>query len=1150
MNRNMVIVIFSILFVLLCSLSAVAASDLNSTDSIANKITNDEITKTTDDTLTINDEVAVDMPNEEDALSEHDTNNDEKNVDSTLSTQTNQSSECDDGKLQKDGMHYGYWVHSGDMADINLSDLEEKGVSDLFLNQYSFVRYENQSGFVESWIGDANSHGIKIHIWAQIFYMKGWINPINITTHEVNQKYFDEKIASLERYARTPGVAGIHYDYLRYSGSVKYNNSAAQNPGGMEAITLFVNQSTAALRAINPDLILSAAIMPEPEHPIDWYGYDYPAISHFMDVMIPMIYTGNYRQNSGWVENTTRWFVENSQHAEVWTGLQGYTVNDVEEEIRSNSPISQMSIETNSALAGGSKGAIVFRFGASNDIDFVNPPIYDYEFSTFNNLDYVISCSKNLAILDRDYTFNSTHDSGYVNGIGIHTDNLVIDGAGHTIDGKNLARMFNVTGTNITFKNINFINGFTENKGGALYITGKASNIINCTFKNNMAADKDRKNAEAGAVFLQSANAIIKDSKFINSSAVYNGALLVRGNYTTIDNCFFKDNFADISAGAVGWGRRENGIIKNSVFINNSAVDEGGGALFFNNAHNCKIINSTFANNTGKPDAGAIFTKNSTNFQISDSTFEANNATGKGGAIYWFGGDGTIQDSTFNSNYADEDGGAIYLRVGNGIIKDSNFTNNRAYYNGAVYLNSIQGTVYKCTFTNNTATDSAGALGWVKKENGTIAYCRFTDNSAPRGGALYLNNGTEFYIRNSVFVNNNASKHGGAIFWDSGNEGRLIGCEFENNTAGELGGAVCWNNTQNGYIAHGRFIKNQAHEGGAIYLGESNMTITYSSFQDNTATSGGAIYNNGTISVKGNSFTNNSAEDGSNDTGGPGKIKYNVGFEIDCTDNVYGKTAKITVRLTNDDEMINNGTLSLIVNNITYEAEVKNATATVEIPNLNAGSYDVNITYAGDSIYNSHTEIYSLIISKQDSTITGKDKSFIINYGGKYTVTVKGLSGAKVIFRLNYRIIGSAITDKNGVASISLTSKMLKTAEAGKRNLKVTLNNKNYQAVKTFKITINKEKTKITAKAKSFKKSVKTKKYTIYLKNSKGKAVKKAKVSLKIKGKTYNAKTNSKGKATFKIKKLTKKGKHSAKISFKENACYKSSSKKVKIRVK
>ena len=48
MNKNRIIVIFSIFFVLLCSLSAVAASDLNSTDSIANDITEDIITETAD----------------------------------------------------------------------------------------------------------------------------------------------------------------------------------------------------------------------------------------------------------------------------------------------------------------------------------------------------------------------------------------------------------------------------------------------------------------------------------------------------------------------------------------------------------------------------------------------------------------------------------------------------------------------------------------------------------------------------------------------------------------------------------------------------------------------------------------------------------------------------------------------------------------------------------------------------------------------------------------------------------------------------------------------------------------------------------------------------------------------------------------------
>ena len=70
------------------------------------------------------------------------------------------------------------------------------------------------------------------------------------------------------------------------------------------------------------------------------------------------------------------------------------------------------------------------------------------------------------------------------------------------------------------------------------------------------------------------------------------------------------------------------------------------------------------------------------------------------------------------------------------------------------------------------------------------------------------------------------------------------------------------------------------------------------------------------------------------------------------------------------------------------------------------------------------------------------------------------------------------------------------------------------------------------------------------LKNTKGKAIKKAKVTLKVKGKKYNAKTNSKGKATFKIKKLTKKGKYKATIKFSGNKYYKKATKKVKITVK
>jgi 5-hydroxyisourate hydrolase-like protein (transthyretin family) len=78
----------------------------------------------------------------------------------------------------------------------------------------------------------------------------------------------------------------------------------------------------------------------------------------------------------------------------------------------------------------------------------------------------------------------------------------------------------------------------------------------------------------------------------------------------------------------------------------------------------------------------------------------------------------------------------------------------------------------------------------------------------------------------------------------------------------------------------------------------------------------------------------------------------------------------------------------------------------------------------------------------------------------------------------------------------------------------------------------------------------KNKKYTLTLKNSKGKPIKKAKVTLKIKGKTFKATTNKKGKATFKIKKLNKKLKAKATLKYKVNAYYNKVTKKVKIRVK
>ena len=207
------------------------------------------------------------------------------------------------------------------------------------------------------------------------------------------------------------------------------------------------------------------------------------------------------------------------------------------------------------------------------------------------------------------------------------------------------------------------------------------------------------------------------------------------------------------------------------------------------------------------------------------------------------------------------------------------------------------------------------------------------------------------------------------------------------------------------------------------------------------------------------------------------------------------------------------------------------------------------------SPYNYNSSMKSIDLMK-NAQIISKSASYIINYGGKYSITLKDISGTplagkKVTFTLNGKYIGSATTKSKGIATFTLTPKVLKAAKYGKRNLIIKFSDSDYKLTKkTVKITITREKTKLSAKSKAFKKSIKTKKLAAILKNSKGKAIKNVKLTLKVKGKTYKAKTNSKGKAIFKITKLTKKGTYKAKVNFVGNSCYKSISKTIKIKIR
>ena len=151
-------------------------------------------------------------------------------------------------------------------------------------------------------------------------------------------------------------------------------------------------------------------------------------------------------------------------------------------------------------------------------------------------------------------------------------------------------------------------------------------------------------------------------------------------------------------------------------------------------------------------------------------------------------------------------------------------------------------------------------------------------------------------------------------------------------------------------------------------------------------------------------------------------------------------------------------------------------------------------------------------------------------------------------------VIFNRTTDENGIVSIGISTQFAQQALCAMSYLGDEKYNATFVA---FSFNIQSKPITISASAKTFKKSTKTKKYTVTLKTQKcnsrdGKVYLSSgkKVTLKINGKTYTAKTNSKGQATFKITKLTKRAKYVAVIKFAGDKTYSSASKKVKITVK
>jgi len=131
-------------------------------------------------------------------------------------------------------------------------------------------------------------------------------------------------------------------------------------------VNKFVKKASSAVHKINKKIIVSAAVMPEPSSMKKYYGQDIPTMGKYLDVIVPMVYKGNYHAGKKWIKWVTKTFAKQSKKAKIWTGLQSYKSDSKQAKLSAK----ELMGDADAAALGGAYGVILFRYGLFNYINF------------------------------------------------------------------------------------------------------------------------------------------------------------------------------------------------------------------------------------------------------------------------------------------------------------------------------------------------------------------------------------------------------------------------------------------------------------------------------------------------------------------------------------------------------------------------------------------------------------------------------------------------------------------------------------------------------------------------------------------------------------------------------------------------------------
>ena len=282
---------------------------------------------------------------------------------------------------------HGLWLSVDDVKNVNADELKNSGITDVFVkaNRISDPLYPS---VLTSIINKLKGTGIRIHAWITCFVDQNgnWIDPKNVT----NQNSIIKEITDI---TKNYNINGIFLDYVRYPGT------AYKTAGSTNTITSFVAKVYSTVKSIKPKVAVSAALMPEGAVNSYYYGQDYSQLSKYLDFIVPMVYSGNYNENTSWITSTTKYIVAHSNGKPVIAGLQTYRSDTNLTVI----PASEIRTNINSAVKGGASGYALFRYGWLDKSFFtIQTPVKNTTTTTITN-SYTVADIKNAATKVKAY---------------------------------------------------------------------------------------------------------------------------------------------------------------------------------------------------------------------------------------------------------------------------------------------------------------------------------------------------------------------------------------------------------------------------------------------------------------------------------------------------------------------------------------------------------------------------------------------------------------------------------------------------------------------------------------------------------------------------------------------------------------------------